>query len=478
MANPVLHIKDSYYFEGPKMLFPSTFQRMEEFPDVWVSLDEQYQDWHFERLCNEIAAIKDEKGFPIVNLTLGLDDKAAVHDRWKQWQHESHDNHGKPFDEFLEAVYAHHLEESAKFKAQTISDFEQARAEVIKSGKQYRDENMFQQAREMDLAKYLHYEQLDFMQFSEWRDDQAKARQWQEIRRRANDVDEFKKTSGVVWDKEKIDGYNYHLSGKVLIPQPFATLRNLYETHPANHWYEVGISKVMVIELVVAFLVGAAFIWLARKIESGGPPKGKVWNLLETFVVYIRDQVAEPAIGHHDAKRFLPYLWTLFFFVLGCNLMGMVPWIGAPTAVISVTAAFAALTLLFGVSASMERFGAIGFFKNLVPHMELNVFLKVPIFIMLLGIEFLGLLIKHGVLAIRLLANMAAGHLVLLAIMGIAFSVEAVSTMSDLQWGIAAVISIAGCTALSILELFVAFLQAYIITFLSALFIGLTLHEH
>lgn len=479
MANPVLHIKDSYYFELPKVLAPSAFQRLEDFPDVWVSLDEQYQDWHFHQLFDRISQIKHRKGMTVVNLSLGIQGgKDAVRERWKHWQHESDENHGKPFDEFLEAEYARHLVESAKFKAQTITDFETAKSEVVAAGRTFGDEHLFQQAREMVLSNYLHYAQPDFFQFSEWRDDPNNARQWQEIRREANDVSRFKKTSGVEWSDAKKDAYNYHLSGKVLIPQPFATLRNLYETHPANHWYEVGISKFMVIELLVALIIGVAFIWLARKVRHGDPPKGKLWNLLETFVVFIRDYVAEPAIGHHDAHAYTPYLWTIFFFVLGCNLMGMVPWAGSPTGTFGVTLALALLTFSFVIVGSFGRFGFFGFFKNLVPHMDLPLHMAIFIKPAVFAIEVLGLLIKHGVLSVRLLANIMAGHLVLVAIMGIAFSVEAVSSMATWQWAIAAPIAILGSAALSLLELFVAFLQAYIFTFLSALFIGAALHEH
>ena len=61
-------------------------------------------------------------------------------------------------------------------------------------------------------------------------------------------------------------------------------------------------------------------------------PKGRLWNMFEAFLLFIRDDIAEPAIGHHDADRFVPLLWTIFMFVLGCNLLGMMPWVGAPTA--------------------------------------------------------------------------------------------------------------------------------------------------
>jgi F-type H+-transporting ATPase subunit a len=305
---------------------------------------------------------------------------------------------------------------------------------------------------------------------------------WKEIRREANNVAAYKahcRTHKIEWSEEKLKAYNYHLSGKIVIAQPFnAKLRNLYEAHPANHWYELALSKFMIIELAVALIIAVAFIWLARKVHTGAAPKGKMWNLLETFCVFIRDQVAEPSIGHHDAHRFTPFLWTIFFFVLGCNLMGMLPWLGSPTGTLGVTLALAMVTFLCTLIGGSVRFGALGFFKNLVPHMDLPLIMAIFIKPMLFAIELLGLLIKHGVLSIRLLANIMAGHLVLLAIMGIAFSVDAVMNMANWQWAIAAPISILGSATLSLLELFVAFLQAYIFAFLSALFIGAALHEH
>jgi F-type H+-transporting ATPase subunit a len=105
------------------------------------------------------------------------------------------------------------------------------------------------------------------------------------------------------------------------------------------------------------------------------------------------------------------------------------------------------------------------------------IFIKPGLFL----IEMLGLCIKHGVLAVRLLANMVAGHLVILGIMGLAFGAEAALAFSNKptwQWGLTAFIAIVATAAFNVLELFVAFLQAYIITFLSALFIGAAIHKH
>jgi F-type H+-transporting ATPase subunit a len=259
------------------------------------------------------------------------------------------------------------------------------------------------------------------------------------------------------------------MSGKILIPQPFAELDNLYEKKSG-----FAISKFMILELVIGAILAFVFIRLARKISTGDAPKGRMWNFCETFLVFIRDQIARPAIGGHDADKFVPLLWTLFLFILLGNLFGLVPWVGSVTGSFGVTFALACVTFGTVLVAGAIKFGPIGFWKNQVPHMDLPwwlMWLVVPIFL----IEVLGLLIKHGVLSVRLLANMVAGHLVLLAILGMI--VEA-ANMSTASWTTVTVISVIGSTLISCLELFVAFLQAYVFTFLSALFIGAATHHH
>jgi F-type H+-transporting ATPase subunit a len=222
------------------------------------------------------------------------------------------------------------------------------------------------------------------------------------------------------------------------------------------------------------------FSWLARRVSSGQPPKGRLANLLEFFLVFIRDEIARPAIGH-GADKFVPLLWTLFMFVLGCNLFGMLPWLGAPTAMISVTLVLAFVTFGAVVISGMRKFGFVGFFLNQIPSMDLPLPIAVFIKPMILVIELGGLLIKHAVLSVRLLANMVAGHLVLLAVFGMAFGIEAADTFAELpswQHNITMLMVVLGTTAFSCLELFVAFLQAYVFTFLSALFIGAAVHHH
>jgi len=291
------------------------------------------------------------------------------------------------------------------------------------------------------------------------------------------------------------------LDGKILIPQPFAELESLYAVKSG-----FGISKYMILEVVLAAFLLLLFSRLAAKLRTGEPAKGRLANLLEAMILFVRDQIARPAIdshdhhdahghdgahghdaghGHaapahavlekHDGDRFVPLLLTLFFFVLGCNLLGMVPWAGSPTAAFAVTLSLAGVTLLTVVVAGMRKFGFLGFFGNQVPSMDLPlplaIILKPAIFL----IEMVGLLIKHGILAVRLLANMVAGHLVLLGIMGL---ISTAATYSMGLWATVTGISVVSCTLFSVLELFVAFLQAYIFTFLSALFIGAAVHQH
>jgi F-type H+-transporting ATPase subunit a len=237
--------------------------------------------------------------------------------------------------------------------------------------------------------------------------------------------------------------------------------------------FELKITKFMVLEVVIAVIIAVVFIRLAGKMKAGGAPKGRIWNMLEAMLLYFRDHVARPAIGKHDADRFLPLLWTLFFFVLGCNLMGMIPWMGSPTGALAVTGMLAIITFGTVVCSGMKALGVVGFWKAQVPHMDLPFILAIFLVPMIFVIELLGLFIKHFVLAIRLLANMMAGHVVLSVIM--AFIV--VTAEMTLWWGVMPA-SVLGATALSMLELFVAFLQAYIFTFLSALFIGAAVHAH
>lgn len=237
--------------------------------------------------------------------------------------------------------------------------------------------------------------------------------------------------------------------------------------------FDLKITKFMVLEVAAAFILIVFFIALANRMRRTDRPSGRLWNMLESMLVFIRDQVARPAIGEHDADRFLPFLWTVFFFVLMCNLLGMIPWLGSPTGAIATTGAMALITFGTVIGAGMKKMGPVGFWTGQVPHMDLPLLLAIFLKPMVFVIEILGLFIKHFVLAVRLLANMLAGHLVLAVLLAFI----AAAWTSPFIYGVAPA-TILGATALSLLELFVAFLQAYIFTFLSALFIGMAVHPH
>jgi F-type H+-transporting ATPase subunit a len=420
----ILHIKDSYYFEVPRFLWPSKRQSRDDFPEHYIRLDSDYQDWEAPRQYAELAKLGGLKGIPSEESVL-----AEFH-RWRNQPN----NFAKPFDVFLETAPT-----QAWFQRQlAVGDFAR------------------QQRGESDEA---------------WNVRKAGAKtlrqEWQAAKVRAEDVAAYKKETPE-WSAEKLEAYNHELNGKILIPQPFGKLRNNYQPESG-----FCISKFMILELVVAAALILIFRSLAGRIKDGRVPKGRMWNMFEAFLNFIRKDVAEPAIGHHDADRFVPLLWTIFMFVLSCNLLGMLPWVGAPTASFSVTLAMAMVTFATVLVAGSIRFGVVGFWKNQVPSMGLPMPLAVLIVPMLFLIEVLGLFIKHAVLGIRLLANMVAGHLVLLAVMGIA-----VAAAGSHVWPAAASISVIGSALFSLLELFVAFLQAYVFTFLSALFIGAAVHHH
>jgi F-type H+-transporting ATPase subunit a len=266
--------------------------------------------------------------------------------------------------------------------------------------------------------------------------------------------------------------YEEHGEGKIDIPQPFHAATAAVEHKEGMH-FNYKLTKFMVLEVVVAAIICFLFIRLANKISRSDVPRGRMTNLLEAMLLFMRDQVARPSIGSHDADRFMPFLWTQFFFILGMNLIGMLPWAGSPTGSIAVTGTMAIITFVTVVLSGSKQLGVVGFWKAQVPHMELPGPLAIFLLPMIFAIEVLGLFIKHFVLAVRLFANVMAGHLVLTVIL--AFIVA--SAAHPAWFGVMSA-SVTGAATLSLLELFVAFLQAYIFTFLSALFIGAAVHSH
>ena len=251
-----------------------------------------------------------------------------------------------------------------------------------------------------------------------------------------------------------------------------------WEILESQHWHfylpKVGpfqITKFMIMELLAAALIFLIYVPIARRARTGKPPRGFFWNTFESILTFLREQVAVPNIGRHDADKFVPFLWTLFLFILFNNLLGMLPFFSAATANISVTGALAVIAFFAIHLGAVFKMGAGHYVKSFIPHIDAPFAMKLFILPMIVVIEVLGSFIKAFVLAVRLFANMFAGHMVSAMILG--FIVMA--RMSTLFWPITFG-SVFMVTALSCLELFVAFLQAFIFVFLTSLFISSALH--
>jgi len=235
-------------------------------------------------------------------------------------------------------------------------------------------------------------------------------------------------------------------------------------------------TKHMALVVLSGILCFVLFRMVARRVQrtpADRAPTGSA-NAAEALVLYFRDEVVRRNIGD-GADAYTPFILTLFCFILCMNLIGLVPWGGSATGNVSVTAALALVTFVVVEVSGVRALGFAGYAKTVFfvpPGMG-----KVASALMLLimaPVEFLGKLTKPFALAIRLFANMTAGHTLILALLGLIF------VFGDLTLGrypITAV-SLAMASAIMFLELFVAFLQAYIFAMLSSVFIGLIRHAH
>jgi F-type H+-transporting ATPase subunit a len=250
---------------------------------------------------------------------------------------------------------------------------------------------------------------------------------------------------------------------------------DFFETQRLGFHLPFGLTKFVILEMLAALLILAIFIPLAKRAASGQPPTGVWWNMFEVLLTFIRDRVAKPAFGEHEADTHVPFLWTVFLFILFCNLFGLIPFLASPTASLAVTGVLAVFAFLAIHVTACVRQGPWHYLKSHYPHIQAPFGLSIPIAVFIVFIELMGHFIKAFVLAVRLFANLFAGHLVLAFILY--FIVLARATPIFL-FGPITVGSVLMVTALSLLELFIAFLQAYIFTFLTALFMGMALHPH
>jgi F-type H+-transporting ATPase subunit a len=221
--------------------------------------------------------------------------------------------------------------------------------------------------------------------------------------------------------------------------------------------------------IVLCFLfIGAAHNY--RRFSGEAMPKG-IASLAEPLIIFIRDQIALGAIGPRHHERFLPYLLTLFFFIFFNNLMGLFPFFpgGANvTGDIAVTFVLAMFTFF-----TMQLFGNKAYWRHIFNTPGVPFWLKLPIPLMPI-IELVGIIIKPFVLMIRLFANITAGHMIILGFVSVIFVMGKVS--ATLGFGIAP-LSVLFLIFMSFLEILVAFIQAYVFTYFSALFFGMAVPE-
>jgi F-type H+-transporting ATPase subunit a len=257
-------------------------------------------------------------------------------------------------------------------------------------------------------------------------------------------------------------------------------------TFELPHWTPIRIgglsldlspTKHVIYVLLAALIVGLTFILSARSIATaqarGRPAKGFP-GAMEAMALYIRQEVVLPTIGPHG-EGYVPYLLTLFFFILAMNLLGLLPGGATATGNIGVTAALAVIAFLVIEVTGMRTLGPKGYLHTIfylppgLPGGVGGAILKVVLLVVLTPIELIGKLAKPFALAVRLFANMTSGHVLVLALIGLTFLFQSYSV------GIGASVL---ATGVMLLELFVAFLQAFVFTLLTSVFIGLMRAEH
>lgn len=224
---------------------------------------------------------------------------------------------------------------------------------------------------------------------------------------------------------------------------------------------DISITRHVVFMWLAALLMFIVFTSVAKAYKKSLVPKGSS-NFWEVFILFVRDEIAKPTIGK-GYETFVPYLLTAFFFILFGNFLGLIPFSATFTSNIAVTATLATLSFLVIQFGGIKHNGFVGYFKNLVPH-------GVPVFLLpiMAVVELLGLFTKPFALAIRLFANMTAGHIVIYALISLIFVMKSY-LISPVSVGMALFIYS--------LEVLVALLQAYIFTMLSSLFIGMAVHQ-
>ena len=266
----------------------------------------------------------------------------------------------------------------------------------------------------------------------------------------------------------EVDGAYYKLyHGKIYKTDAEGTINYDEEHHAINEKpLDFSITKNVVMIVVTGLLMFWLFAGLAKSYaKNNGVPTG-TGRFFEPIVLYIRDDIARPNIGEKRYKKYMPFLLTIFFFIWFLNIFGLTPLGINVTGNIAITFSLALMTFLITNFTGtkdywMHQFNPLG---DSMPW-----YAKIPLYIILIPIELLGLIIKPFSLLIRLYANMQAGHIVLMSLIGLMFIFK--------SW-LGSPLSFALAFAISLIEILVALLQAYIFTMLSALYFGFASEEH
>lgn len=232
---------------------------------------------------------------------------------------------------------------------------------------------------------------------------------------------------------------------------------------PGTH-FDIMPTKHGVFLILTAFLVCAILISLARRharsTDAIGRPQGAPAGL-EGVMLYLRNEVFIKALGGHGGEKYVPFVMTLFFFIMIANMLGLIPYGASATGNLAVTGTLALITLVMVEVAGMKALGA-GYMSTIIywPH-DMPLYMKLPLTLILSPIELLGKLTKPFALTVRLFANMVAGHVILLAFMGMIFTSIALG-----------IFGLGFAFLMMFMELGVAILQAFIFAVLAAVFIG------
>jgi F-type H+-transporting ATPase subunit a len=236
---------------------------------------------------------------------------------------------------------------------------------------------------------------------------------------------------------------------------------------------DFSITKNVLSILVMVIILCLVFIPMARKYKKRADhaPKG-LQSLLEPLILFVRDDIAKASIGEKKYERFMPYLLTIFFFIFFMNLLGLVPFFpgGANvTGNIAVTMVLALFTFIITTFSAKKSY-----WVHIVNTPGVPWWLKIPLPLMPI-VETIGVFTKPFVLMVRLFANIMAGHIIALGFMSLIFIFGAIS--AEFGYGVS-IVSVFFSIFMALIELLVAFIQAYVFTLLSALYFGMAIEDH